>query len=276
MLIGGITHNSLRVTALALRVGTVEEFLEKMRHIATGISDGERKHTPNQAKSGNSNKGKEMVCRNCGKAGHDHKECRGSVTCFYCKTKGHMQFDCPNMKKKDEREKQPSRVQVTQAAASIAVEEGDSVAAVQEVVAIAEAGTREMTIDNPLITISEICGQPCELSTLIDTGSPVSFIKCSVFEKIVKPFRADLKPVNRILTNLSSEPLNILGVVKVKIILSPLKDNVFEIDLFVLDNTAVEADLILGREFLHGEGLTLVYRPRDVTRNESTCFLICL
>lgn len=46
LLIGGITHSSVRITALSVKADTVESFLDQMRHITEGLSDLEKKHQP--------------------------------------------------------------------------------------------------------------------------------------------------------------------------------------------------------------------------------------
>lgn len=47
-------------------------------------------------------KAKDGMCKNCGKKGHGHKECRSPViTCFYYKEKGHRSYECTKPKKRD-------------------------------------------------------------------------------------------------------------------------------------------------------------------------------
>lgn len=114
LLIGGITHHSVRITALSMRAESIEEFLDHMRQITEGLSDLERK-SPSASK----HKSKDDCCRNCGKKGHTHQECRSQLTCFQCKGKGHRQYECPESKKRKEtRPIQSSKVQQTVAAAS--------------------------------------------------------------------------------------------------------------------------------------------------------------
>lgn len=64
LLIGGITHSSVQITALSVKADTVESFLDQMRHITEGLSDLEKKHQPVTSKRSGS---KDDACRNCGK-----------------------------------------------------------------------------------------------------------------------------------------------------------------------------------------------------------------
>lgn len=59
MIIGGITHNAMRVTALSIKAETVEDFMDKMRHIASGITQEERRLT---AAYGGTQKSKDNAC----------------------------------------------------------------------------------------------------------------------------------------------------------------------------------------------------------------------
>jgi len=77
---------------------TLEGFLEKMRVVTEGCSEVSDK----KAVYPGVKEPKNDLCRNCGKKGYSHKECRNEVTCFYCKQKGHRAFDCSLVKAKNE------------------------------------------------------------------------------------------------------------------------------------------------------------------------------
>jgi len=252
LLIGGIAQPMLRATALSLRCASVEHFLESMRHITSGISeDHPKKVTPVAGE-----KQQPLECRNCGKKGHNHKTCRSQFVCFYCKVPGHRQYDCPNKKAAGVVVSSP-RPKPTVAAAVSGAEDSASSA---EVAAVRDPETT-LEIASPLIRISKICNKNCNLIALVDTGSPVSFVKDSVFSRYCSD--VDLIPSTRSLRNLGDRPLDIKGTVKVALTLDVLSGNSFTVELFVISNTTLEADIILGREFLFEHRLTLVYKPVD-------------
>jgi len=258
LLIGGIAQSSLRATALSVAATSLDVFLERMRQISEGVGDGDRK--PSAAGSGPKKDAREVACRNCGKKGHSHKECRGELVCFYCKNKGHRRFDCPALHKRDAKiptaRSQPS-------AASVSTDvSANSVASVSSVL-------KNIEICNPFITVNNINGKSCNLSALIDTGSPVSFVTARVYEKYVKPTDNKMLPVNSKLRNLSDRPIDIAGKIRANLKLEKLNDNEFETDLHVLNNNAFEGDFILGREFLEKEKLTLIYSPSAESRVEN-------
>lgn len=177
---GGITQNSLRATALSITTDSIDTFLERMRHITQGMTEkeGDRRSSSSTAPM----KIKDGTCRNCGKKGHHHKECRIEVNCFYCKEKDHRTFDCPSLKKKGKGF--TPKFQSTAALATANVT-GD-IPTSGSVASVSNLENIRLEIQNPFIRINKICNFNCELLALIDTGSPVSFIKLSIYEKYVK------------------------------------------------------------------------------------------
>jgi len=72
LLTGGILQSLLQATALSVATNSLDVFLEKIRHITQGINEIEKEGTSQNGPS----KSKETICRNYGKKGHYHKECR--------------------------------------------------------------------------------------------------------------------------------------------------------------------------------------------------------
>ncbi|KMQ85932.1 hypothetical protein RF55_15252 [Lasius niger] len=157
LLISGIQQTPLRATALSLSEDSLNPFLDKMRIIAQGTTETERKSTQEhqQAKDKPT---KDGTCKNCGKKGHSHKDCRGEPSCFYCKEKGHRRFDCPVLKKKETKATPKLTGSTTVAATSETAEhqESSTVAAVQE-------GSMQLVVDSPMVQGKEF---PVELHIL--------------------------------------------------------------------------------------------------------------
>lgn len=98
MLIDGINDHSLRTMAALLPPFMVEQFVDHMSKASMAMGSFEKKPT----ESNKTGEKQANNCRNCGKQGHHHKECKNSVTtCFYCKKKGHRSFECPDLKRKN-------------------------------------------------------------------------------------------------------------------------------------------------------------------------------
>ncbi|KAL6256750.1 hypothetical protein P5V15_011684 [Pogonomyrmex californicus] len=144
-----------------------------MRNITEGMLDSERK----SCVSPNVNKVKDTACRNCGKHGYTHKECRGDPTCFFCKEKGHRQFDCPTLRNRQGAQG-PRRQQTVQVAAAVFKE-----AAEDSVALISEDESSRLKLSRPLMQVNSIYNNACELVALMDTGSPVSFINLDIYIK---------------------------------------------------------------------------------------------
>ncbi|XP_025160298.1 uncharacterized protein LOC112589822 [Harpegnathos saltator] len=179
LLISGIAVSALRATALSLSAETIEDFLTKMRRIAEGVIETERKAPigSNIARS------REIKCRNCNRKGHPHKECRSEPTCFYCKEKGHRQFECPVLKRREGAVipvRTPAYAGGRRAAGDDAPRQPVAVVQEQEV---APEQEQELRVSEPFISVATIMGKRCQIKALIDTGSPVSFINEKLYKK---------------------------------------------------------------------------------------------
>lgn len=88
---------------------------------------------------------------------------------------------------------------------------------------------------------------------LIDTGSPVSFVKSTVYKKYIELFSQKITLSKRNLKNLSNLLLNILGVIRPILSLKSLENFIFVINLNIPEENIVKSNLILGRDFLDKE-----------------------
>jgi len=77
----------------------------------------------------------------------------------------------------------------------------------------------------------------------------VSFIKFDVFLKLIQPRIKSLKNTLRRFVNIKGEPLDIVGVVSIQLILDKFNE-AFETELFVLKESLIACDIILGRDFI--------------------------
>lgn len=120
------------------------------------------------------------------------------------------------MKKKNARAAHPTRNLQTVAAAASEAEDtptAKTVAAVKDIANKIKLGEE---------TVIRIAGESCKLAALIDTGSPVSFMRYKEFGEYGKARNIKIHKSNRKLNNLSGEPLEIIGVVQIVIIIEKI------------------------------------------------------
>lgn len=198
-----------------------------------------------------------MVCKNC-KKGHSHQECRSDPICFYCKAKGHRLYECPLVKQKGARPPTMARQQAGVAAGVTQITETDETSA--EVVAtVREQPGITLELSSPIVEVIEVGGQNCKLAAMLDTGSPVSFIKRETYNKLIKLRDACLEPSNRRFKDLGNNVLKIDGLVRTTIVIRDLGDQVLPIKLYVLYGNSFPGDIIIGREFLYEQRVKLEY-----------------
>lgn len=109
------------------------------------------------------------------------------------------------------------------------------------------------------LLIYEIDGSKCKLTALIDIGSPVSFLRLDVYNQFVKSGKEELIKSSRRLSNISGDPLEVIGVAEIELKFIPLQEIKINLELFVLRDS-LEA-IILGRDFFTKHKLTFVYSP---------------
>lgn len=137
LLVNGITQSLLRGTALSVNAATM------MRRITQGVADQERR----PATANPMTKAKDSTFRNCGKKGHSHKNCKGKISCFYRKKKGHRRFDCPLLKKKE------IKKQTYPATSAVAAEITEEHLP-EDVVAVVQESSHRLIINSPLVQVN--------------------------------------------------------------------------------------------------------------------------
>jgi len=230
-----------------------------MRKITQGVAEWSKKpisSSPNQM-------AKDNTGRNCGKKGHHHKECRNEVSCFYCKEMGASAVRLSNAEKeRGQALEEGSAVDEQHRCQRCGNEQSSNT------VAVVHEGGSKLEVDNPFILVTSMWGETCDLLALVDTGSPGSFIKYSIFKEFAGKECKLVRNVQKELRNLSNQTLNIVGLVEVELTLSPLNERKFKVILYVLNNKTFQGHIILGREFLTNEKLTSISRSLKVSARE--------
>lgn len=127
----------------------------------------------------------------------------------------------------------------------------------------------KLYLSGPLIVIDKINNVNCNLSALMDTGSPVSFVGLNNFKKFFNCSQSALEQVDRKFNALPKTPINVLGKINSVIGFETFPDRTFDVCLHVVDSEFSEMDLIIGRDFLENYDLTLIFRP---IKSNSTTF----
>ncbi|XP_036138619.1 uncharacterized protein LOC118644345 [Monomorium pharaonis] len=276
LLIGGITFHSLRVAAAALKTKTVEEFIEEMRHI-TATADVTRRITG----ATDRNVKNQEHCKKCGRRGHVSKDCRSidrskakgenkkdvkltDITCYQCRKTAHYKSECLQLQTKlgvkTEAASQAKVSAVEVGESSHEEDEESKGEAVQPVAAVQEREKQLTTCNNP-INVTLISNVKCNISALIDTDSPVSFVREDIFRKFVSRDRATIISSKRKFTALNNLPIDTCGVVKTRIEFEQWPGQLFNIELQIFKGKEFTNAIIIGRDFLRKEKITIVYKP---------------
>lgn len=120
-----------------------------------------------------------------------------------------------------------------------------------------------LKISDPVLTISMLNSCLCNFYALLDTGSPISFIKLSVFKTVFAQNVCISKSTSDMYTAVNNVPIQVLDMVRTSLRLELLPDLVINIDFRVIDNQSWPTDIILGRDFLVNNQVSLIFNPSD-------------
>jgi len=256
LLISGIGSKSLHEIAASLKTDSLDQFLDRMHQITSVSAEPEKKPSGDfKAHRPKDPTGKSVTKNNTTTMANNSN----SPFCAYCKIPGHSRANCFKLKRKE---------QTTSTTATAAP--SPTVAAVtdpqeEECVAFVQAPGRNVKVCNSVLKISRINGTDCTLSALIDTGSPISFVKSRIFNKYFPGRDLKLMRPSRKYKALNDEPVAIKGVIRTGIELTQLKNLLLTINLHVLEDCSIVNDIIIGRDFLETQQITVVYNPRGKT-----------
>lgn len=112
------------------------------------------------------------------------------------------------------------------------------------------------------VRVVELNKKPCELTVLVDTGSPVSFVAPWIVKEYLNEQRNDPERSTRKFLGLNNLPIEIGEIIRVDARLQSLPNVLCKVALNVLTSDEMVHDLILGRDFLSENQITLIYKPR--------------
>lgn len=93
-------------------------------------------------------------------------------------------------------------------------------------------------------------------------GSPISFIRLSVFEKFFDTPVRSLKRNSKNYTAVNRSPIQIFGLTFSVIKLQSLPDLLVEVDFNILSNESFSTSLILGLDFFTANNVSFILNPR--------------
>ncbi|XP_076660318.1 uncharacterized protein LOC143363643 [Halictus rubicundus] len=237
-LIDGIPDNGIQNQARMCEFKTSSHMLKALRRIS--LPNGSRNYTRSTAEKNqqgpNTTRGSPSGsrCYNCNRVGHRAADCRLPArekgSCFGCGEMGHLLPNCP----KKNVTRVPKR-QVTYTEMEIPEE------------------------DDYHKNVQYVMNEKCMiLYTLIDSGSPVSFIKRSYVPGRIE----NIQNSNGVrLVGINKSPLGLLGTVEASVELS--KDTKETMTLLVVPDQTMYTPVVLGRDALRLFAMNIVQTKRD-------------
>jgi len=270
-LIDGIPVKSIKHQALMQQFRDKETMLRAMENVSLGTDQKIQAKADKQGVGKNVNKAsgvkkmdndlttkRELKCFNCNVAGHISTKCtepkREKGACFKCFQLGHKAKDCPskNSTKAGDVKGNEENKEITSTANINSVIETTSPsrsacetsANISNVGAI---GIRDFhrDVNYQLSDDKNDFVLACKLDTLLDTGSPISFIKNNfVPQNLIEPtLTGDDK-----YQGLINSKLKVKGRVKVKLALNDREAKC--VSLLVVPDTSMKSSVIIGRDVL--------------------------
>lgn len=260
LLSDGVKDPILRKLVLSTWLTNVPDFLEHVRRITEDTTSPKREWSARIEGQGRfQNKGNdtrqistEAICYNCKQTGHLARNCQQQrkMTCFKCGQEGHISLSCPK------------KGAGTGVSASHVIEQQENAAedgaATPTTLHINKVDGDEQ--DKAYISVRSLSNTNIGLEALIDTGSPVSLIRYSVYKKYFA-FKELFKIKGTTsLKGVNGSVINIFGKIHDQIILEMIPESWFDIELFVVDDNTMRFDLLLGRKFFSTSKLKLTYQ----------------
>lgn len=252
LIVGGIGSRSLRETAAALGAEDVDLFLQQMQSIISASGEMEirkqsRGHLSKPPKK-------------------DHeKEVSREITCFHCKVKGHKRYECPKLTREEQK---PAWRRAPVMPAVSVVQEDDEEKPSTMVALVSGNSGRQIYYSGKPLTVISLNSNPCKLTALVDTGSPISFVRENIYKKYLKNSAEALAKITTAYRALNNTPIQISGITRSTIILEQLPDTSLEIKLHVLRESSISIDIVIGRDFLENQNIDLLYSPTEKNKEE--------
>jgi len=263
-LIDGIKNPAIRSAAAVVRANSLDHFLEEMHKVTLSFGNPFKKEFsyPRSDKVRNSSGDSSPKGDKSDKDQKDQKE----NYCVYCRIRGHNRTNCFKLKRKEKLQQSSSSssspVATIHPISSTSSDENSNAEA-STVAVVTEMQThRRLNVKSSILKVFSLNNKPCALLALLDTGSFVSFISLSVYNKINDRPNSLIKPPVSY-HSISGDKINILGSFKTKICLESLPYLKGNITLNILQKEIEHTDLILGRDFISENDIMMIYYPTN-------------
>lgn len=245
-LIEGITHISIQAAAFAIDTQSLDVFLERMQRMTSSCASQLKKFST----SVKTNKFKDSSFKS--NKSEDIKESSGSfspqkkeVFCAYCRNKGHIKSDCFKLKKKDPSTKGQSLSSTVAAVENSVMETEDNLSSS---VASVMQDHQIIVRDTQVLDVDELNGSPCKIFASVDSGSPISFIRRSVFDKFFDLSITPLKSSSNLYRAIDQSIIKSPGFVSSSLKLNVLPNTLLSCDFHVLNHESLSTHILLGRD----------------------------
>ena len=263
MLIRGINEPYIRCSATVIRADTLNQFLREMQLLTANCVDSTKKPSFSSIKADKFKVGGKFSKTGEIKGTLDKtsqpRNNNQELFCVYCRNRGHVRSDCFKLRKKEQNLKTVTNASSTVAPVKKVVSEstvgmvsysGDKLTDVKE-------DTNDFRFK-----ITRVNNMYRDLTAMLDSGSPISFIRASIANSIFKSnqfisgnnFNGKWQAIN-------SQPVNILGVVSSTIELENIPGRQFDILLYIVNDNSFPVDIIIGRDFVDIHLININYRP---------------
>jgi len=184
-------------------------------------------------------------CLNCGSRTHISPQCpkpkREKGACYECGSTSHQIGSCPG------RAKQSSDASTEKKSGLMNIDMADDVVPPVDHPKPYEV---QCHIDVP-VAEHEVC--EVEFNAVIDTGSPISLLKC----KFIPNNYVVIKPAcDSNFYGINGAKLNILGIFETNVIIN---NNVLDFIFYIVPNNTMSSDAILGRDLLSKPGFKIEF-----------------
>lgn len=203
-------------------------------------------------------------CFNCSKIGHMAVNCRLPKrplgACFKCFELGHQSKDCTN-KRMQLNKNQVSNVMIEHSTRDVRVHSNTC----SDQTLVLDDNDKDNTLDKQCFRIISYKfdnggegSRVVSLATLLDTGSPISFIRISQLpSENIQPCTAGSLPDY---SGINNSILKILGITSTKVRFNNIEH---KIEIFVVPDETMQASVILGRDVLSKFNLGLMALPYE-------------
>ncbi|XP_077258588.1 uncharacterized protein LOC143895393 [Temnothorax americanus] len=262
LIINGIANMAMRGTATALDSTDIDQFLDQMHRITSSCM-------PKKNVTSKPQKGRDFAVKKDNQPKVSVSPSSVPVNkdkfCGYCKTKGHVREECFKLKRKEQSQSvAPTASSTTVSAVDIADTTASPTTAAQTTepttVACVAEQDRRLELDDFQIKVIALNKVKSDLVALVDTGSPISFVRPSVYKKYFES-SDNATSSHHSYKALNNSPIQISGTVSSELILSPLPEFSASIELNVLLNDCLTMDLIIGMDFIKKHKIKIMYNP---------------